>query len=259
MSKWSWKNNTSRPAPHRVATSLQFVKKNRNKNKNTVSVKCNKMEYVCISIHICFTCVHKSMHIYTYACECIITGVCVHTHTHTHTHTPAFKSPELSAVHCSLSASILDLKHAAFAHVGMLQGQKNEFLPFPMQEFYHSCCNSGRSCLLSSFACVCFMSVYLRAASPSPLDLLINLLTTYRFPWAEASSWAGPHPPAICESQDPGPVAVWNRNQKVLELLCAQYYSDFRRVSPFSTQRNLSQNLDMGSFSYYLEISLDYP
>lgn len=91
------------------------------------------------------------------------------------------------------------------------------------------------------------------------LDLLVSLLTTYRFPWAEASSWAGLHPPAICEIQDPGPVTVWNRNQKALELLCAQYYTDFRRVSPLSTQRNLSQNLDMGSFSYYLEISLYYP
>ena len=105
-----------------------------------------------------YICIHKSPHIYTcamcmYASSLVCVCMCIHTHAHTHTHTPQFPSLQ-SFLHCTTTfqPAFWPLRPVAFALAGRLQGQKNEFLTLPTQEFYHSCCNPGRSHFLF---CIC--------------------------------------------------------------------------------------------------------
>ena len=111
-------------------------------------MKSNKTECICINIYV-----YISLRIYIpVLCVCMRHHWCVfacaytHTHTHTHTHTPQFPSLQ-SFLHCTTTfqPAFWPLRPVAFALAGRLQGQKNEFLTLPTQEFYHSCCNPGRS------------------------------------------------------------------------------------------------------------------
>ena len=133
-------------------------------------------------------CTKVSAYIYLcYVYVCVITGVCLHAHTHVHTHTPQFPSLQ-SFLHCTTTfqPAFWPLRPAAFALAGRLKGQKNEFLTLPMQEFYHSCCNPGRSHFLF---CICLSFFFLFFCFLFFLFFFFGKLTL-------PPSWVSTHQPA---------------------------------------------------------------